>query len=225
MSREYTSARAQAQAPSLPPGDLPGHDAPSEAVLAWTGKDPARVREALRSERTRIPLRPGLVDALESLIPNFRLDGRRWVAAVDDLTVLDITELARMANVDADSPEGIAALGDFFETALGRAQYRQFRDHCRRNRTPDDVLLDVMAGLVEDLTGRPTQPPSPSPAGPEPIGATSRVVSLSDGTVRPMSSEEFARWQETRQELGGRARHLLDLQQEVPPPPGFVSYG
>ena len=47
MSREYSSARAQAQRPVLPAGELPGPDAPPEVVLGWVARDPARARLAL----------------------------------------------------------------------------------------------------------------------------------------------------------------------------------
>lgn len=222
-AREYSSARAQAAKPALPAGEMPGVDAPVEALLGWVAQDPGRARQALAVERARAVPRPAVAEALEQLLPHFRLDGVRWVLVVDDLTVLDVTDLARMSHVDADSPQGAAALGEFFETVLGLGAYRQFKAHCRQQKTPDEVLLEIMGGLVEDLTGRPTQPPSPSPAGREPTLEQSRVVSP-DGTVRPMTSEEFAAWRETQAYLGERAQQLL-AQGGPPTPPGFAYSG
>lgn len=37
----------------------------------------------------------------------------------------------------------------------------------------DDVLMDILAGLVEDFAGRPTEQPSLSPPGPSTTGPTS----------------------------------------------------
>lgn len=55
------------------------------------------------------------------------------------------------------------------------------------NRRATLSIEDLNAGisaLMEDYSGRPTERPSRSSSGPEPTGASSRVVSLSRGTVR-----------------------------------------
>jgi len=238
MSREYRSAASAAARPaSLPDGGLPGPEAPAEAVLGWVSGDRSRAREALAAERLSRQPRPGLVDGLELLLAHFVLDGVRWVCAVDDVTILDVTELARMHNASAESPEGIAALGEFFETCLG-PRYRAFRSHCRANRTSEDVLMDIMEGLLEDLAGYPTQPPSPSPGGPSGTGPTSKPASPERGRVvtahgvRPMTPQEFAAW---RERMGRETQELLEDQAEEfarapreerdPSQPGFAYFG
>lgn len=124
---------------------------------------------------------------------SFELDGVQF-AASGGVSLLDLVEVARMADADAASPEGVAALGDFFEAALGRDGYRRFRSHCREHGTDPETLLAIMEDLVEDVGGRPTQRPSPSADGLPAAGTTSRVVSFSRGTVTemPLTAEREA---------------------------------
>lgn len=222
-AREYTSARSQATRPELPAGPMPDPaTSPAQAMLGWVAQDPARAREVLAAEQARQEPRRGLVDALELLLPHFRLDGVRWVLAVDHVSVLDVTDLARMAHVDAGSLEGAAALGEFYETVLGRPAYLRFKRHCREHRTDDEMLLEIMGGVVEELTGRPTQPPSESPPGPGITLGQSRVVS-SDGSQRPMTQEEFEAWRAQQDAIEQRAQQLLAQRMAPPTPPGFAS--
>jgi hypothetical protein len=61
-------------------------------------------------------------------------------------------------------------------------QYRRFfKLHSQHG--DDDLLMEIMQGLVEDLSGRPTQQPSPSQAGELTTGPASKVVSLSRRSV------------------------------------------
>jgi hypothetical protein len=120
----------------------------------------------------------------------FELDGVQFTPGY--LSMIDLTELARHSDLDAATPEGIAAIGGFFKDVLGE-DYDRFRAHCRQHRTDPDTLMEIISDLVESMTqGFPTQPPSRSPAGPTSTGRTSRVISLSARTVTelPDLSEE-----------------------------------
>jgi hypothetical protein len=99
-------------------------------------------------------------------------------------TVLDISELAEVAElgVDTEDPRAIAAMSKFFRAVLGK-EYTRFREHMRTHDTGEDVLVEIMQGIMEDLAGRPTEEPSHSQDGPSTTGPMSRVVSLQRGSV------------------------------------------
>ncbi len=111
----------------------------------------------------------------------FDLDGVAFVVP-GGVSLLDLCEMARLADVDATSPEGAAALADFFHDALGDG-YERFRLHVREHHTDPGTLVDIMADMIEATTARPTRRPSDSSDGPTTTGPTLRVIS-SDGTVR-----------------------------------------
>lgn len=123
----------------------------------------------------------------------FDLDGVEF-ATSGAVALLDLVEVAKMADSDGASPEGIAALGEFFESALGKDEYKRFRKHCREHGTDPDTLILIMQDLVEAVGENPTQRPSSLPAGPPATGLTSRVVSRSQGTVveMPLTPEREA---------------------------------
>lgn len=118
----------------------------------------------------------------------FELDGVVFHPG-DAVTFLDITELGRFANQEMASPEGAAAIGEFFKLLLGE-DYDRFREHIRTHRTDEDTIVRVLHDVLEDLSSHPTQRPSDSPAGPTSTGRTLRVVSLSQGTVDEMPIDE-----------------------------------
>ncbi|GAA3720723.1 hypothetical protein GCM10022224_103420 [Nonomuraea antimicrobica] len=113
----------------------------------------------------------------------FELDGITWVCE-SNVSLLDLSEYARLAQqgVTAESPEGAAILAEVFSGLLG-SNYQRFRRHCRVNRTDGKIMVEILRDLISDSAERPTRRPSDSFAGP-PLGeATSKVVSLSRGTV------------------------------------------
>lgn len=116
--------------------------------------------------------------------PDFELDGVKFTCA-GGLTALDISELAEVAElgVDTEDPRAAAAIAKFFRAALGLPEYNRLKDHMRAHDTAEDVLIDIMAGVIEDVAGRPTQEPSSSQDGPSTTGPMSRVVSLQRGSV------------------------------------------
>jgi hypothetical protein len=116
--------------------------------------------------------------------PDFDLDGVEFVCE-GGISTLDISEFAVAAKsgMDTEDPMAAAVFAEFFQAALGPAQYRRFKDHIRRHGTDGDVLVDIMQGLMEDFVGRPTEEPSHSQDGPSTTGPTSRVVSLQRGSV------------------------------------------
>jgi hypothetical protein len=113
-----------------------------------------------------------------------------------EVSSLLLSELADNASVDVASPEGMSLVAQFFKQAFGDdEQYREFfRLHTKYGT--DDLLMDIMGGLVEDFVGRPTTRPSDSPATPSASGEVSKVVSLSRGTVQVVELDP-EEWDET----------------------------
>lgn len=109
-----------------------------------------------------------------------------------EISTLTLSEFGHAADLDSATPEGAAVLRDIFHEAFGdEKEYRRFYKLVRRIHLPDDMLVDIMGGLIEDFTGRPTQRPSSSPASPSTTGADSRAISLPGGfstQAAPLSS-------------------------------------
>lgn len=112
---------------------------------------------------------------------------------------LMLSEFAHNAEVESDSPEGMALLRQFFADAFGdEAEYKRFfRLHTKHG--DDDLLFEILGGLVEDFAGRPKAQPSSSSTTPSTTGPTSRDDSSSADLVvlpggfqvqRPTSREE-----------------------------------
>ncbi|MEU9888014.1 hypothetical protein [Sphaerisporangium sp. NPDC051011] len=132
---------------------------------------------------------------------DFELDGVTFVCT-EAPSALDLSEFARLAaeGVDSESPEGLAILAQVFITVLGEKEYRRFRAHCRKYRPEPELLIQIIGDIFEDYAERPTTRPSDSPDGPPTTGATSKVVSLSQATVRVVDGPE----PETRTVPAGR---------------------
>lgn len=122
-----------------------------------------------------------------------------------------LSELAYNADVDTATPEGMALIRQFFAQAFGvrhrivvdkegaehevlvedeAAQgYRKFfKLHGQHG--DDDLLMEIMGGLVADFQADRTTSPSVSADGPSESGDSSKVVSLSAGTVKLVPSGE-----------------------------------
>lgn len=122
--------------------------------------------------------------------PEFELDDVTWVCE-GDISVLDLSEYARLANqgVDSDSPEGVAILADVYSGLLG-SSYQRFRAHCRKHGTDGDVLVQILGDLIAETSDRPTSRPSDSSDGPKSDPATAMVVSFKRGTVEHQEPQE-----------------------------------
>jgi hypothetical protein len=129
------------------------------------------------------------------------------------VNTLLLSELAANSDVDTATPEGMGLIRHFFAQALGaryhvvkddegnereelvdddaaKAYRRFFKLHTRYG--DDDLLMDIMGGLVEDFQADPSGSPSSLPDGPSESGGSSKVVSLSRGTVEFVPGEVLA---------------------------------
>lgn len=196
MGKAYSSAAERAKAGVGPMPDDP------QLLLTWVGDDPERARLAWKSVAGwSAPAGPHeqaqrveLLDAIRGRLPWFDLDEVRF-HCYGNVTLLDLSELTRAASSVMESPDGAAALADFFEAALGRAEYRRFKDHTRAHGTSEDIIASIMQDLAEEFTARPTMRPSPSAPGPLNTIPTSKVISPSGQvTETPMTLDQFHAW-------------------------------
>lgn len=81
------------------------------------------------------------------------------------VSLLDLSELAGLADAEAASAEGIAAIAGVFRGAMSPDTYARFKGYTRRWHTDPDVLLEIMKDMVVYATAGPTRRPSPSPRG------------------------------------------------------------
>lgn len=130
-----------------------------------------------------------------------------------EVSTLLLSELAYNADLDVADPEAMKLVRSFFSNAFGpgeeqrKAYYRFFR--LITEHGDDELLMEIMAGLVEDFMGRPTQQPSPSQLGPSTTGGESKVVSLSAGTVQVVPGEVLQTEYDNE--------HPEELEEEPPP--------
>jgi hypothetical protein len=140
----------------------------------------------------------GYVNPLAGAEP-FRLDGEEF-RLDGEVSILELSDLARRVGGVTDpenaSPEAQASMvGSMSESllmAMGPAEYDRFRAHCRKHRTPDEVIIAIMQEINESVqsaaeaaAGRPTMPSSRSSTGSAETGdRTQRVISLQTGDVR-----------------------------------------
>jgi len=155
----------------------------------------------------------GEIDSIALPPITITVDGEKFhtVTVLDGATLLDWSELGMAAadDIDAASPEGAAYVARFLRTALG-PDYNRWRTHVRLHHTPVSVVLKVVAGIqeemaraVEDATGRPTVPSSPSSPGDGDRAAQVRkVVSLQRGEIQIMPLPE----PQDRKPKGGKKR-------------------
>lgn len=124
-------------------------------------------------------------------LPDFELNGKTF-ACSGQISVLDISELGRLASqgVDSETPEGIAIIANLFLSLLGPAEYQRFREHCRTKVVPAELLMQIVGDMIGEFAERPTSRPSSSPDGPPNTEGTAKVVSLSRGTVSTVPASE-----------------------------------
>lgn len=122
-----------------------------------------------------------------------------------EVSTLMLSELAYNADLDLADPEAVKLVREFFAQAFGVerrlvegpngeiqeqvVQSKALADYnlffkLHTTFGDDDLLMEIMSGLVEDFMGRPTQQHSTSPSEELSAGESTKVVSLSRGTVQ-----------------------------------------
>jgi hypothetical protein len=105
------------------------------------------------------------------------------------LSSLDLSELARSADIDSATEEGMAILAETFASIFdaddpaGLAEYRRFRKVIRRQAKPDDAVIEALGEMVEVMVGFPTEERPPSPLGQSPSTGTSKDDGSQQGVL------------------------------------------
>lgn len=122
----------------------------------------------------------------------FDLDGVTFTPA-GTLSLLDISKMALLADVESTDPSAIAAMHEVFKGALGGVEYTRFADHVRKHRTDPDTLLAIFQDMAEQVSENPTERSSPSSDGPTTTGPTHTVISSSGEVIQmPLTPERAA---------------------------------
>jgi len=108
--------------------------------------------------------------------------------------VLELGELAKLRELQADTPEGMAAISELFKMLLGPDEYERFRSYVASAGLDQDVILELISDLFTEVVGHPLGQPPDSSAGPTTAPRTYKVISASDGTVTevPLTPEREA---------------------------------
>lgn len=114
------------------------------------------------------------VDSDEPVV--FMLYGQRF-SCVPAMQGTDLIEIIGGA-VSENPAENTRAILDFFKRVLRPEDRERFdaMTHSEGTIVPMDTLSDIMGWLTEVYTGRPTEPPVPSPSGDVITGPTPVAV-------------------------------------------------
>lgn len=91
---------------------------------------------------------------------------------------------AASAGLGADDMDGLAAMYAMLRECIDERDFATFRTLATKNRVTGDALLEVVGGIIEAATGRPTVQPSssldgsPSTSTMSPSRSSSTVVDL-----------------------------------------------
>jgi len=92
---------------------------------------------------------------------------------------LPLPSISFLEMVNEDESKALAAFGAFLRDVLGDDQYKTFSAVARRDRTDFETMGEIVAWIVEEATGRPTQQQPASASGSlnathlSPVAATS----------------------------------------------------
>ena len=113
-------------------------------------------------------------------------------AAQETLPAWALMKLAKSQG-SGDAMQQVAGLHDFLMAVLAVNERDRFERFMEQHADVSfDELETAVGALMQAYTTRPTERPSPSPAGPTPSGGPSRVVSLSRGTVHEVEASSTA---------------------------------
>lgn len=108
-------------------------------------------------------------------------------AATGEISAATLTDFGYFADTPSDDPAAVAVMRRVFMEAIGdQTEFRRF--WAIAPRLDEDTLLEIMTGLMEDVLGRPTQPPASSQATSSSTGQPSRESSSPEDSGEATSS-------------------------------------
>jgi hypothetical protein len=149
----------------------------------------------------------------------FKLQGETFTVA-DEPNIVALGMFARAARGGADSNdmEGLATLIDTIASVVIPEDENRFLALASKHRLDADLLLKIVAAVMEVQSGRPTEPPADSSTGQSTTLVNSRVLSSSEvpsgqGTWRdtPLGKRELAAHPELYEDFGSVAENGRNL--------------
>lgn len=106
-----------------------------------------------------------------------------------EISSILLAEFARNAGMQVTDPRAMGLLAEFFVEAFGdEEEYKRFMRFRHKHRISDERVMEIVGDLMEDLSGRPTKPPSHSQGGQSRSGRTSKDGSLRVSGRKPKAS-------------------------------------
>lgn len=96
---------------------------------------------------------------------------------LSDLSFVDFIEMH--GALDGNDPTAMVAIKDFLRGVVHPEDFDEFWTLSKKNRQRLDDLAPIAMGLIEAVTGRPTEGSSDSSSGPSATGASSMDASYS----------------------------------------------
>lgn len=100
----------------------------------------------------------------------------------DEMPAWSLMKLAKATQ--GNEQQALAGMYDLVMGLVLPDEHTRFDAYMSTHAVDFDTLNEAIGALMTGYTDRPTERPSPSPAGQMPTGRPSRVVSWSAGTVR-----------------------------------------
>lgn len=140
----------------------------------------------------------------------FKLQGHTFTIA-PEINIIALGRFARAARAGAntDDMEGLASLIDTVASVVIPEDENRFLDVASKHRVDADLLLKIVAAVMEAQSGTPIEPSSDSSGGRSTTGPNSRALSSSEG-----SSTRTPDWRDTafaRRELAADPNRFADI--------------
>jgi hypothetical protein len=123
----------------------------------------------------------------------FKLQGQTFTVA-DQPNIIALGRFARAARegADSDDMEGLATLIDTVASVVIPEDENRFLDVASKHRLDAELLLKIVAAVMEAQAGRPTEPSSDSSPGRSQTGESSKAISSA-----PEPSSRRPSWRDT----------------------------
>lgn len=143
-------------------------------------------------------------------LDTFKLQGETFTVAPEP-NIIALGRFARAARegADSDDMEGLATLIDTVASVVIPEDENRFLDLASKHRLDAELLLRIVAAVMEAQAGRPTEPSSVSSPGRSQTGESSKALSSSAAPSSrpawhdtPFGRRELAAYPELYAEMG-----------------------
>jgi len=104
--------------------------------------------------------------------------GKRFKVAAK-VGLLPLLKFSAFSNMDVQDSRALGAMYSMLKDCIHADEWRAFEDHATDSKADADELLDVISKAIEQIAGRPTEPPAASSRGSRAISGGSTGSSSS----------------------------------------------